>query len=83
MMKKLKVRPICSPDFSIISSMLKKGEKRRKRGLTEREKGDILRKLSRRGNPAGRLATETFPESGKKKTRKNFKKEVDRRVKEW
>ena len=30
---------------------MKKEEKRRKRGLTEREKGDILRKLSRRGAP--------------------------------
>ena len=53
---------------------MKKEEKRRKRGLTEREKGDILRKLSCRGNPTGRLATEPFPGNGKKKTRKKLQK---------
>jgi hypothetical protein len=68
---------------SLKDSEKKNNRKKGKRYLTGEEKGDILRKLSCRGGPHRQTCHRKLPEKEKKKARKNFKKEVDIRAKEW
>ena len=61
---------------SLKDSEKKNNRKKGKRYLTGEEKGDILRKLSCRGNPTGRLATENSQKRRRKKLEKTSKKRL-------